>query len=84
MRTLGVPGFVHLKFCYLYLPPTGSIEYLVKWEGWSNKYNTWETEKNILDPSLIEDFEKEAKENISMAKTMPKKRKSKVNSKILD
>jgi len=55
----------------------GSIEYLVKWEGWSNKYNTWETEKNILDPSLIEDFEKQAKENTSKTKTMPKKRKSK-------
>ena len=73
-----------LNFVTHTYPPTGSIEYLVKWEGWSNKYNTWETEKNILDPSLIEDFEKEAKENISMAKTMPKKRKSKVNSKILD
>ena len=65
-------------------PPIGSIEYLVKWEGWSNKYNTWETEKNILDPSLIEDFEKQAKENTSKTKTMPKKRKSKVNPKILN
>ena len=73
-----------LNFVTCTYPPTGSIEYLVKWEGWSNKYNTWETEKNILDPSLIEDFEKEAKENTSKAKTMPKKRKSQVNLKILN
>jgi len=37
----------------------GTIEYLVKWEGWSDKYNSWEREKHILDLSLIEDFEKE-------------------------
>ena len=73
-----------LNFVTCTYPPTGSIEYLVKWEGWSNKYNTWESEKNILDPSLIEDFEKEAKENTSKAKTMPKKRKSQVNPKILN
>ena len=75
--------FTESDITYTY-PPTGSIEYLVKWEGWSNKYNTWESEKNILDPSLIEDFEKEAKENTSKAKTMPKKRKSKVNPNILN
>ena len=73
-----------LNFVTCTYPPTGSIEYLVKWEGWSNKYNTWESEKNILDPSLIEDFEKEVKENTSKAKTMPKKRKSQVNPKILN
>merc|ERR1712223_1668216 len=37
----------------------GTIEYLVKWDGWSDKYNSWEREKHILDLSLIEDFEKE-------------------------
>ena len=56
----------------------------MKWEGWSNKYNTWESENNILDHSLIEEFEKEAKDNVSKPKkgpVMPRKRKLKVKSK---
>jgi len=36
----------------------GKTEYLVKWKGWSPKYSTWEPEENILDPRLIQQFEK--------------------------
>lgn len=32
----------------------GEIEYLVKWEGWSDKFNSWEPEEHIIDKSLIE------------------------------
>jgi len=38
----------------------GKTEYLVKWKGWSPKYNTWEPEENILDVRLIDQFVKKA------------------------
>jgi hypothetical protein len=38
--------------------------YLVKWFNYTDNYNTWEPEENLqIDPSLIEDFEEERKEN---------------------
>lgn len=37
------------------------MEYLVKWQGWTSRYNTWEPEENILDTRLIQIFERPKK-----------------------
>lgn len=36
----------------------GKVEYRVKWQGWTTRYNTWEPEENILDTRLIQMFER--------------------------
>ena len=38
--------------------PVPSRSYLIKWKGYSSKYNTWEPRSNI-NPELIKDFELE-------------------------
>ena len=35
----------------------GRTEYLLKWEGFSEKENTWEPKENIFSQEMLEDFE---------------------------
>lgn len=51
----------------------GKIEYRVKWQDWSTRYNTWEPEENIIDRRLIDHFERRH-EAASTPKRGPKKR----------
>lgn len=37
----------------------GNLEYLVKWKGYPTRLCTWEPQENILDASLIKQFEEE-------------------------
>ncbi|KAH3880143.1 histone-lysine N-methyltransferase SUV39H2-like [Dreissena polymorpha] len=39
-----------------YYSEDGTYFYLIKWKGWSHAHNTWEPEKNLNCPDLIESF----------------------------
>ncbi|KAI4884413.1 hypothetical protein NFI96_013790, partial [Prochilodus magdalenae] len=43
-------------------------EYLLKWQGWSPKYSTWEPEDNILDPRLVLAFEEKEEKDRAQAR----------------
>ena len=37
----------------------GRREYLIKWQGYASKHNSWEPEGNILNPQLVADFHRD-------------------------
>lgn len=37
----------------------GKTQYLIKWENYANKYNSWEPKENLLCPELIKSYEEE-------------------------
>lgn len=48
----------------------GHKQYLIKWEGYSNKHNTWEYDEDIYCKDLIAEYE-----TSTMNKHIPKKRR---------
>ncbi|KAE9416963.1 hypothetical protein Angca_003508, partial [Angiostrongylus cantonensis] len=42
----------------------GKTEYLVKWNGCGNKYNTWESRENVLDDRLFDEFQSTSKRKV--------------------
>ena len=41
-------------------------EFLIKWKGWSSKWNSWEPEVHILDKRLLRKFNKKKREDSAM------------------
>ena len=47
------------------------VQYLIKWEGFDAKENTWETEENVFCLDKIEDFEKSLPSKDSSSEIFP-------------
>lgn len=51
----------------------GKKQYLIKWEGFENEENTWESAKDILCKELIDEFERSKKQPSKPKKITKKK-----------
>ncbi|CAF0727000.1 unnamed protein product [Adineta steineri] len=57
------------------------IEYFLKWQGYTEAYNTWEQKRNLNCPDLMKDFEEKLKSKTNEQKSTTSKRKSKLSTK---
>jgi hypothetical protein len=50
---------IHLLYnCYVQLHFKDDVQYLIQWEGWAPKYNSWEPERNMQKGGMKPLFDK--------------------------
>ena len=55
----------------------GELRYLIKWQGYSSKDNSWEPEGNLKARAMVEEFNKKFVEKANKMKRLPKAKSSK-------
>ena len=58
-----------------FLLTDGKFEYLVRWQGYSPSWDTWEPKESFYSQELVEDFEKKIDEENDKGKEKEKEKK---------
>ena len=53
--------------------PDGMVSFLIKWQGYSQKYNTWEPEDNLNDELIQEYYDNLSDSSLDIDHCLPSK-----------